>query len=190
MDEFFYPLWLLFEDLQRLLEYVQPDDNHLQTYSHRSYELFIRACTEFETVCKHLMLAHGHTLPERPTIANYQSLCAPLNLQSFLVGLHFWMPRRKYLQPFRGWHEAEGRLGWYQAFGKVKHDRTVEFPQARLENVLLAISALYVLHFTRGGIRWFSPFGHGTYMVQKWDDGAVETFVPDQPLSIVEARGA
>jgi hypothetical protein len=40
---------LLEKDLLRLFEYVEPTDNNIQTYSHRTYELFLRAATEFET---------------------------------------------------------------------------------------------------------------------------------------------
>src|SRR5689334_2470696 len=40
---------LLERDLLELFDYVEPADSNLATYSHRLYELLLRACTEVET---------------------------------------------------------------------------------------------------------------------------------------------
>src|SRR5688572_10841414 len=43
---------MLYRDVEKSFEYVQPTDAHLKVYSLKYYEYLLRACTEFESVCK------------------------------------------------------------------------------------------------------------------------------------------
>ena len=47
---------LLQADFRRLGEYVELNDANLSTFSHRLYELLVRTCTEFESLCKELFV--------------------------------------------------------------------------------------------------------------------------------------
>jgi hypothetical protein len=47
-------------DLIELFNYVEPCDDNLKTYSHRTYELLLRASMEFETNCKSVLIANGY----------------------------------------------------------------------------------------------------------------------------------
>ena len=47
---------LLQADFRRLGEYVELNDANLSTFSHRLYELLVRTCTEFESLCKELLV--------------------------------------------------------------------------------------------------------------------------------------
>lgn len=40
-------------------EFNEPTDAHLQVYSHRLYEILLRACTEFESLCREILMTHG-----------------------------------------------------------------------------------------------------------------------------------
>jgi len=57
-------LRLWFRDLERLIAYVEPVDGaHEAVYSHRIFELLLRAATESESVAKAYAHHAGITLP-------------------------------------------------------------------------------------------------------------------------------
>jgi hypothetical protein len=43
---------LLVGDFLRVCEFIELTDTHLDFYSHRLYEILLRACTEFESLCR------------------------------------------------------------------------------------------------------------------------------------------
>jgi hypothetical protein len=52
---------MLERDLEHLFEYIEPCDANNSTYSHRTFELMLRASTEFEANCKGILLANGYS---------------------------------------------------------------------------------------------------------------------------------
>lgn len=97
---------LLVEDLQRLLQFVEPSDANLATYSHRSYELILRTCTEWESLCKEVLCAINPTLkPAKMNVRDYRALELETHfkLEPLSVGLLFWSPTPRYVNPFSGW---------------------------------------------------------------------------------------
>src|ERR1044071_5159083 len=98
---------MLNDDFRRLAEYVEPVDQNLSTYSHRLYELLLRACTEFESACKELLVAGGN--PKKPSdmnIRDYRTLEASLKLEAVEVGILIWQPAKTYVKPFDRWSSA------------------------------------------------------------------------------------
>jgi|ERR1035441_2404378 hypothetical protein len=55
---------LLVGEFLRVCEFIELTDTHLDVYSHRLYEILLRACTEFESLCREILTAHGF-LPAR-----------------------------------------------------------------------------------------------------------------------------
>ena len=49
------------KELRNIFDYVEPDENHLSTFSFELYSLLLRACTEVELNCKLIMKANGVT---------------------------------------------------------------------------------------------------------------------------------
>jgi hypothetical protein len=137
---------LLADDFRTAQQYVEPSDANLGTYSHRLYELLLRACTEFESVCKHLLLANGSRKPSADmNINDYKTLESELPLESKEVGILSWSPAPAYVQPFKNWSTAAPPLSWYSDYNRVKHDRQNEFSRAHLSNVRVAIAAQFVV---------------------------------------------
>lgn len=54
---------LIIRDLYEVFNYVEPDDANSSVFSHRLYELLLRACTEFEANCKGILEANGYVKP-------------------------------------------------------------------------------------------------------------------------------
>jgi hypothetical protein len=137
---------LIEKDLLRLFEYVEPTDNNIHTYSHRTYELLLRAATEFETNCKRILESNGY---QGTNIIDYAKINKSSRLGEYAVSLRVWYPGKKTLKPFAAWNAGTHSLPWYQSYNDVKHHRNQDFAKASLENVLCAIAGLYVILFSQ-----------------------------------------
>ena len=132
-------------DYRRLLEFVEPTDANASAFSHRSYELFLRVCTEFESACKEALLVRGSTKnPGKMRIDDYKSLESDLNLEAREVGVLTWRPNIKYVHPFDGWTTSQPPVAWYSSYNRVKHNRHTEFAAANLMNLTLGMAGLFL----------------------------------------------
>lgn len=139
---------LIQKDLIQLFEYVEPCDDNLTTYSHRTYELLLRAATEVETNCRRILEVNGFR-KKKTNIEDYMKINAASKLGEYVVILDNWFPAKKVLEPFAPWNNGMHSLVWYQAYNDVKHHRNLYFPKASLENALHAISGLYIVLFSQ-----------------------------------------
>jgi hypothetical protein len=160
MDEksYYSAYSLLVKEYLALLEYIEPTDKNKSVYSHRLYELYLRACTEFENICKEILLSENYEKTGHLNINDYRTLDASLKLNEREVGLLFWQPYTKYISPFSDWKIADKPLSWYQDYNKVKHNRNTEFSRASLLNVTSAIAAVFTILFCKFGVAFFNPY--------------------------------
>jgi hypothetical protein len=138
---------LLQKDFLNLFEYIEPVDAHLAVYSHRIYELQLRACTEFESLCKEVLGSKG--LPAK-NITDFAQLEVHYEwyttLSQIEVGLHIWIPQPIYCRPFETWAGSKRTSPpWYQAYNRVKHNRRNRFADANLLNLVHAISGVFLI---------------------------------------------
>lgn len=136
---------LLTTDLQKLFEYIEPRTDNLQCYSHRTYELLVRASTEVESLFKLIFRVIG--LPtNKTTIIQYGMIGRDLGLQVYRMSVagHALLP----LHPFASFASTDRERvspPWYKAYNDVKHNRNEAFHQATLENVLGAVAGVAIL---------------------------------------------
>jgi len=115
---------LLTKDTMEILEYVEPVDSNASTYSHRIYGVILRACTDFESLARDLLVAAGETQPrEKMKVHDYRKLEPRLYLQSVEVNFLPWRPDPLSKTPFKDWSTREPPLAWYATYNAVKHDR-------------------------------------------------------------------
>jgi hypothetical protein len=136
-------LRLWWRDLDRLIEYVEPVTDHQGVYSHRLFELLVRAATEFESLAKTYATHSGASLPTRPTIVDYHALLAPLSLADVEVGVQQWRPKALYVKPFGSWASGRSSPEWYAAYNSVKHSRRAQFGEASLVNAVTAAAGVF-----------------------------------------------
>lgn len=164
---------LIERDLIELFDYIEPCDANLSAYSHRTYELLLRASTEFETNCKGILHANGYARPGGGNldIMDYYKIEKASRLSEYQVILNTWHPSRKIFEPFKEW--ATGHtLRWYRSYNTVKHNRSTHFPEASLENVMASITALFAILFSQFYIFALNRYHDiGTYTMD--DDGSI-----------------
>src|SRR3972149_5231751 len=146
------------KDLIRILDFIEPSNANLSTYSHRLYEILLRACTEFETNCKGILEANEYSKSGYCNISDYCKINASSRLSDYELRIGIWHDDKKTFRPFSDWAEKDKSLSWYQDYNTVKHNRSGQFKLAKLENVLMAISGVLVLLFSQFHFRCFCVY--------------------------------
>ena len=150
-----YSLRLLIQKLDEIFLYIEPDTSSLNTYSHKTRELLILACTEVENFWKYYMVqANESPIGRNYTTKDYVKLLNKLHLKNFEFSLKTYSSIPS-IRPFESWDENSptASLGWYDAYNKTKHDRDSHFSQATLINCINAVVANLIMHCIK-----FSPF--------------------------------
>ena len=130
------------KDLDKTSRYIEPIGQE-DVHSFEFAKLLILACTEVESVLKAICFeiegkqVAGDIAAYKGTILNKY----PKIVESTVIASRLG----KNLTPFKEW--KNGKLSWWEAYQKVKHNRGEFFNQATYRNVVSAISALYVLIF-------------------------------------------
>lgn len=155
---------ILIEDLLTLCEYIDPQDVNKGCFSHRTFELLLRACTELENLWKTILIEKQH--PGNPndwTVFDYAKIESShrIELSDVAVSFVHWKSSSAgyYFKPFEGWTDTNQnpRLSWYKAYNNVKHSRESNFCEASLLNVVCAIGALHINLHSRFGFDVFLP---------------------------------
>lgn len=152
---------LIESDIKVLFDYISPHDSNLTTFSHRIYELFFRCCTEFENNAKAILSAHGYTSGGGiMNIANdYFKINRDLKLHEYEVRLNLWDNNPKILKPFVTWSGTTySPLSWYRDYNSVKHNRSISFHLAKIENLINAAAGLLIILYAQYGYLVFSPY--------------------------------
>ncbi len=132
-------------DLQKLFEYIEPDDDSLGTYSYRVHELLMRTCIEIEANFKAILNEnHCSVAPHKQNMSIYEKVNTTHHLSSYEVILPIWNGSPRIWKPYESW-TAGKPLPWYQAYNASKHDRQEEFKQANFHALMLSVSGLLVL---------------------------------------------
>jgi len=150
---------LLLKDFEEICAYVEPSRENCSVYSHRIYELFLRACTEFESLAVHAYFEHFPLTKSDAhlTIKEYRELEAFFKVEEYEVVNAKWRPEPFAVAPFAKWSTASPTLPWYSSYNKVKHNRYVEFQHANFGNLNTAISAVFLMLFKLGVV---GPHSH------------------------------
>jgi len=147
---------ILLRDLDQILEFVEPVDSNDSVYSHRIYALLLRACTDFESLAKDLLLQSGYTArpANKMTVHDYRHLETTLVLEPVEVEVHFWRPQPRIVRPFRDWSTATPPLAWYRDYNTVKHNRSAAFDRASLAALTQAVCGQFAVLARAAQYEW------------------------------------
>ena len=142
---------LLKHDLRTIFEFIEPNPANDIAYSHRNYELLLRACTEVESLCKQIFKANNILNAEN--IKRFSDLNGPMKLSEFTVRSYgFIYPEFKPFESFSYPNRDLRSPNWYKAYNDVKHKRHDNFAKASLKNVIEAAGGVYVLLVSMYGL--------------------------------------
>lgn len=144
-------LRILLEKLEKLFLFIEPDAHGLLTYSHKSRELLILACTEVENQWKSYMSENGiPSIGNNYTTNDYVRLLEALYLTEWKI-MSKPFPYIGDVMPFAAWDPTQPTqsLAWYNAYNQTKHDRAVHFDKATLRHAIDAVCASIILFAVR-----------------------------------------
>lgn len=147
-------LRLLIQKLDEIFLYIEPDLLSLKTYSHKTRELLILACTEVENFWQYYMVqANKKPIGRNYTTKDYVKLLEKLHLKDYEFTLKTYSNIPSII-PFENWNltAPTASLPWYDAYNKTKHDRDNNFSEATLLNCINAVVANLVMYCVK-----FSP---------------------------------
>ncbi|WP_243317293.1 hypothetical protein [Geothrix paludis] len=150
---------LLEKDLLNLFDYIEPADENLATHSMQLHALLLRACNEFEANAKAILRANNYlrAVQDKTNITDYHKIESSSRLSEYTIKLPIWKGRFSTFSPFQNWKHNHS-LTWYQSYNNVKHNRSINFLNANLENTLLAIGGVFVILFSQFHIFAFDPY--------------------------------
>lgn len=125
------------------IEYVELHEDNFNAFSN-GYALLIQSIgAELDTVFKEFC---GFNTSDRKTIADYAQYILqnrPDIIRQTIVLQEYGME----IQPFQTWNinQPAQSLQWWSAFTDIKHNRYEQLKQARMENVLNILGALYLI---------------------------------------------
>ena len=150
---------ILQKDFKNLFDYIELHDINKPTFSHRIYELILRACTEFEANCKGILLDNGYSKSGNFNITDYFKINGASKLNQYEVRINVWTPNALNIIPFFEWNSTSFTpLNWYQTYNQVKHDRNSNFHLASLENLINCMAGLFVILASQFAHQIFSPY--------------------------------
>ena len=125
------------------IEFVELHEDNFDAFSN-GYALLIQAIgAELDTVFKEFC---GFTTTDRKTIADYAQyiLTHTQDIKNQEISVQEYDIE---IQPFMNWdiNQPGQSLQWWGAFTDVKHDRYEQLKQAKQENVLNILGALYLI---------------------------------------------
>ena len=149
---------LLEDDLQEILEYIEPCNENFQTFGPKLAKLLLSAGSEIDVAFKDLIkIRDPKALSAHDTNANmnlYRKF-AHDNLRREFYAVEIGIARSQYAcTPWDTWWDfseegdpipKDNALPWWTAYNNVKHHRTENYNQATLGNVLEAMAALFML---------------------------------------------
>lgn len=171
---------IISRDLERLIEFIDPTDDNLNVYSHRIFELQLRTCTEFESICKDILILKGYGgKPSDFNIYDYKRIEDWLMLEQWQVGVLFWhLPRLKYIRPFEHWSTANPPLHWYKSYNEVKHNRVSNFHLANFNNLLLSVGALFMILSLINVIKLLERETDNNYSIEQFQTNLFHLKIP------------
>lgn len=141
-----YPHWYYYKsvlgDLETISRYIEISEDNYRTYSIELTRLLLSIGSEIDVVAK-LLCKLANPEAASNNINKYREILThkfpglpevEISLPKYLISLKPWFD----------WLENKTPK-WWDCYNKIKHERSLHFREANLENVLFATAGLYVL---------------------------------------------
>jgi hypothetical protein len=162
------------KDFLNLLDYIEPADTNLKTYSFRIHELLLRICIEIEANCVAILSENGYRKPGNWTMTDYKKINESHRLSSYEVKIPVWKGLENVRKPFENWN-SDKTLDWWEGYNKSKHDRHTEFEKATFKNLTDAMCGLIAILSAQFKDHDFAPTDMGLSMGGGPQDGMKST---------------
>lgn len=134
------------DDLINTSRYVEFTIDNMKTYSVEYTKIILSAASEVDVLLKQIYSSFGYKKKQ----PNFKDFCDVLKIKlNSLITEQLCLEQYGItLCPFEEW-KNDSQPGWHTAYNNLKHNRTLNYKEANLENALLSVGALYstVVHY-------------------------------------------
>lgn len=144
--EFINSFWNYYLNLENRFinttQYVEVDENNYQTFSIEYIGLLQSICAEIDTVMKEICEFNQQDFKKISDY--YDKIMENPFFKNIINEETIYIYKKINIKPFNKWNEKKS-LKWWESYNDVKHERVTKYKNGNLENVLYALSALYIL---------------------------------------------
>lgn len=173
-------------ELRKVFDYIEPDENNKNTFSFELYSILLRACTEVELNCKLIMEANGASpIGKHFTMTDYVKLEQSSKLSKYKVLFNNWRNKdsskkliyeKKEIYPFKNFDpQISQSPQWYKDYNSAKHNRELNLDKANLDNCISAVAGILVLLYSQFGSCCIETYTMGGLHIQ-YDDAYDNAF--------------
>lgn len=143
--------------LESVLTVVHPSSDNLDVFGIEIRNLLILSATEVEAQWRGVLVAnhYGGSQKTRFSTNDYVKLAAAMRLPEYAFRFRLF-PFVEEVAPFANWCASGSPtkdIAWYDAYNKVKHDRSGSFHEAKLTHAMFAIVACWTMVAAQFGFR-------------------------------------
>lgn len=144
--EFIDSFWNYYLNLENRFinttQYVEVDKDNYQTFSIEYIGLLQSICAEIDTIMKEIC---GFNQEDFKKISMYyEKIMKDPFFKNIMDEETIYIYKKINIKPFDKWNEKNSPQ-WWESYNDVKHERVAKYKNGNLENVLYALSALYIL---------------------------------------------
>ena len=141
---------ILQKNLEIIFDFIEPTSLNKQSFSLQLRNIILLSSMEVEVHWQNLLRNNGYT-KNRMTTKDYVKLCEFINFNFEFKLASF--PEFGLIKPYKNWNVElpTKSLEWYNAYNKIKHDRSSNLHLATLEFAITSVSAVLVLLHIRYG---------------------------------------
>lgn len=147
-----WPYYLYLENkFLEATQYVHLSPDNYKCYSYEYNSLLITTSTEFENILKIIYKSYGNPLTTTDRHSN-RELFSQIKDKLFIHVTHNTLPEvsiinssQMVFKPFDSFFSADTSQTWWECYTNVKHWRIEKFTEANMENVLMALAAVFIL---------------------------------------------
>ena len=148
------------EDLFQFMKIVPFSEENKNTWSPRLVNLFLDICSFFDSLCRFIVSKgveevnteisiqdkNGKIITKKIKDFDIEDFENNLlkNIDVFNSNVVFYTYPLKIIKPFELYRNREDN-GWWSVYNDLKHNRLINYQKATLENIVKALSGLFLL---------------------------------------------
>lgn len=148
-------------DLSSTFHYVKCCTDNYKTYSIEFEKIFLSICAEFDSVFKDYAVMNSAAKRPSNIEAAFKLLNGSNSLGFSNLSVQLLVDQGRQLQPLSTWSKGRyKKLGWWENYNGIKHDRSSSYKYANLKNCLNSLASLYLIEIAslrEAGIKRLSP---------------------------------
>ncbi|MGD6729809.1 MAG: hypothetical protein ACPKMZ_01940 [Pleomorphochaeta sp.] len=147
-------LEILYSRLEKIFEFVEPEDSNGDTYSIQLSSLLLDICTTIEANFRSILDKNGYKKDinknhekdmKNWNINDYYKVNISHHLSSYEIKIPFWKGSNNIRNPYEIWGSSKNSPKWYQSYNHVKHNMIGKFNEATLDTVVNSFCGLVIL---------------------------------------------